>query len=117
MNNHITKWKNAWRTTWYYIWFSILLNIFLCPIHIGKIDLIDNNSVAKIIFYTGMILVYFPFAVLWASKASGLHPLTKKEATEKEKREREEFEEINKSNNTSNKNLNLIENSADFSES
>ena len=99
MASAIQSWKNAWRTTWYYIYFSVLMNFFSIPIYIGRLDLINNNTIAKIIFYVIMLLFYLPFAVQWASKISGLHPLTEKEAKEKEEREREEYKQLNRKMN------------------
>jgi hypothetical protein len=72
---------------------------------LGNLSVIKESNTLRIIFYVCAYLFYFPFAVQWASKASGLHPLTQAEARAKEKREKEVYRALNQKMNNNERGL------------
>lgn len=63
--------------------FAIAINFLALPFYIVKLDIVKDNTALHVILQTCLIVFYFPFAVLWASRAANLHPPTKKEAEKK----------------------------------
>ena len=89
----LKAYQEGWRTIVYFIGFSILLNIFAgIPLKI-LFSALDDGPALYIV--TGaFLLIYFPFAMLWASRLSGVKPLSPEKAEEKRRKEIEEYRKI-----------------------
>jgi hypothetical protein len=92
----LKAYQEGWGTIVYFIGFFILLNIFAgIPLKI-LFSALDGYGLALYIVIGAFLLIYFPFAMLWASRLSGVKPLTPKEAEGKRRKEIEEYRKIKK---------------------
>ncbi|MBN2686046.1 MAG: hypothetical protein JXR40_12255 [Pontiellaceae bacterium] len=74
--------------------FSIALFFFTLPMQLGKLDFVQNHPVFEVLFYACMILLYLPFAVLWASKMVNLKPPEQGEIESARKKKQEQLEQL-----------------------
>jgi hypothetical protein len=80
MKRFLQEYGVAWQTTLYFGLFWFLLAILLLPLQFLRLLDDEKHAAIKVPVVAACVLVYLPFAILWASRVSHVRPPTDEQA-------------------------------------